>query len=483
MRVLGCRRDLVQMSEAQLRDQVVLEVAVALVTQQHNALLYRFHTHLLQLQDAFHSATRSVRDEFDVCSSVFVAMPQADGAADAALIEQRMSQAIDHYKAVAEQEIRHFNEDTFLIQQQFKDDAFRASADWRAAERKRQDDFAAAMVLARREVAATCYMMKAEQAQSQTEVSALAHLRSALDQALVELNKLRAESELARTKLEVELLDTSRRHESERAEWHAALRAERDAATRQLKELVAETDAARRQHLAELSDAASNAAGTVDAARAELARISSLHSEAQREADEARREAAELQKRHANERLDMQKTIAGLEYENEKLRLLLDAERSETSHSSLELRRNLEARKNAEVEEFKRRLIGSLANPTNSASPRSITAGGDSSSPPMSTRRELGGTVGGLSPNDRGASSLSARGPSQSLLPPHSTLSFSPRSMSHLGTQTASAGLANSPSALRGGSVDTMNSMRSPSDTFVRLQQLSASWKDRLATL
>jgi hypothetical protein len=429
-----------------MADEVLLHVAATLIAQQYSIVLAEMHEHLLALQDTFHEGFLLRRNEFELSCSMAAPMLPVSTAVGQSLAT-KLEQLLAHYKATADTEVRHFHDSCFEISQSMKEDAFRARAEFRASERQRQDELAAAQQLARREVSATVALLKTEQAQSATEVTAMQALRKALEMSTSELTRLRAEAETVRATADAELLKMRKVYDEERAAAREALRRERDDASAQIRALLEDNDRQRRQHIAELSEFNSTSNATLQRLRTDLHAALSQIETAQRITDETKRAGTDQQRAWAHERLELSKTIATLEYENERMKLLVEAERSQSVGAASDIRKVLEIRKNVEIEDFKRRLITSL---------------GAAGSPP----RGLGASLGTHA----------------ALEQDHST-SGSPR-----GAQIDALALRHaSPASTARGSHSprgpSATSARSPSDTFVRLQHLSSSWKDRLATI
>lgn len=438
------------------QQQVVLEVAAQLMAQQWGHILYQFHVHVAGLEDVFFQAQEAHWEEFNL-SCALAAPTIPIGATEGQTMEAKLMQVIDHYRTTCEGEIMRFNDASFRMQQDLSTTLYSLQADAKAAERKRADELVAAQQLARREVAATVALVKTEQAQSATEVSAMQRLQDAVADLTADRAALQDEVQTLRADNHARLAELRKEMEVERAEHRTAVEAERDSVKAQIKRVMCEADKNRQAHMEELAAANVQHGEVVDRLRAELATYRNQAEQAQREADEAHRQRLEERRVSANERLELNKTIAALEFDNERLRLMVDTERNESSTSAIELRRSLEARKTAEVEDFKRRLISAVSNPASPSGGALGSARTQTDSAPTSYRGPSPGMPASPPRTHRGASTGSA---------------FSPPSL-HMRAST-------SPTYRASSTMDVADSSRSPSATFVRLQALSAQWKDRI---
>lgn len=460
------------------QQQLVLEVAAGLLAQQHAVVLQQYHEHVLQLIDLFHDAFVARRNEFELaCTMVAPTIPI--GTTAGLDMAQKLDQVIDHYRSVSEQEVRHFHDECFEIQQLMREGAFKSTAESRAMDRRREDELSAAQELARREVAATLALMKTEQAQSTTEITAMKSLRDALDATSAELTRLRSEIETVRSTADLEMSRLRENYDAERAHARESLRLERDETTRQIRKILDDADNARKQHLQELAQSNADANCAIHMLRTDLQSVRAQMELALRAADESSRQKADALRTQAQERLELTKTITTLEFENERLKAAIETERSQSVAAGTDLRRALEIRKNVEVEDFKRRLIGSL----------SPHAAGSNGSPKHGTATNAAGRSPTVSSyNARAASGLgfgaSPRQPSEaSLHSPYPSqrggggMSASDHQFQQQHQQRGAS--PRGPSALD----STSAGLRSPSDTFVRLQHLSTQWKDRMSSM
>ena len=233
--------------------------------------------------------------------------------------------------------------------------------------------------------------------------------------------------------------------------------------------MLAQADKERTAHSLELTQLHSRHATALERLRSELQERSAELAASQEECDHLRRKELDSGKQTALEKLDLRKRITELECENDRLKAVLiqQSQRSEAEKEVFEFSTSL--RKSQELEDFKKRLAmsgGSFGSQPYSARGVAPDSARSPSMPNTARGASPRASVPGMEPTH-----LSVNSPlspmRESVIPPY-------RAASTMSTpRTGSVGREASPSVL--------SSLRSPSETYLRLQNISSSWKDRLA--
>ena len=438
---------------------------MGLLRQQYDSICSHFSQHVLHLHDLFSEGVKTREDEFDLAASLAApAMPLAP--ASVRNTEDKFNMIFNQFTSMAEAEIQRFVSDSFAIKHELEAVVMKAEAATKQAERRRYDEFVHATNLCRREVSATVALLKSEQAQSATEVSGMNALRSSLDEVVKELDVVRAkaarqqaEQHVAAVKQRTELL-----HELETQ--RQAFETERTEVAERIRMLITSHGVTQSKYSMELAKLAQDSADRVSELHSRITNLQSELESATSENSRLQNEMSRRERDHGFETLNLKRQIGSLELDNERMRLVLESEREQHSFATHDVRVVLDARRNVEVEQFKRRLIESVS-----------TGGGAGHQPGVSLS---------LTPSERGASAVRSVGAMDTFASPNAARGQLAAASSASLTFGSPLESSRSPGMLLGFSPQRQAdaqpaASRGPSDAYLRLQNLAASWKDRLS--
>ncbi len=446
---------------------------MGLMRQQYDHACLQLSNHILALQDLYFTGFATRTTEFEL-SAQLVAPTMPASPIHARRAEEKLDFLIDQYTQSADAEIQRFYSDSIALRRDLDSILVKAEQDAKANERRRFDEFVQATTLCRREVSAAVALVKSEQAHSQTEVSAMSALKASLEEVSKELDAVRARSEKALAEAHVSHVKQRSELIKELEQQRAAFELERNEVSEQMRALINQQGALQAKYAKELSALAQEGADRMADTSERMTRLQSDLNTANAELLALKSELARRDRDSGMETLQLRKTIGSLELENERLKLALDSERDQHSFATEDVRRAVDARRNAEVEQFKRRLIDSVSvgsagsphhhlgsstvvSPGGPFSPHRTSASFQQQQQPLSSSR----IRASLPRDDRSASQLAEEYRHDAASPKHH----------HRADDVVAAA---------GGSPFVNN--HQPSDAYLRLQSLASSWKDRLAT-
>ena len=456
---------------------VTMEVVSIMLAQQYDHIFYRFHQHVMLLEDLFFSAERSVLMLYDV-SSKLVAGVVPFSILEAEAAQSRFVKLVKGFEKTSSEELSTFQKETGELRVVLQQIIAKCEQEAAEQERKRQDEFSSLQTVCRREVSAFIATIRAETANSGLEVEAIQTLQAVLSQKIAEIDALRNT-----------LCEMTSTRESERAAHRADLEREREAARSllhtersqmdtRLHELMLDAEKMRASHADELAELYGRGNGSMAKLRSDFStRLLELDS-AREALDKAHAENARERKAHQEEKNRLVKLVSDMEVAYESLKLENASIQADAQLQVLGYENFSETRKLIELQQFKKKVAAQATNPS------ATTSGGGANSP--TTRGFSAAADGGFRPSSSSTSS-------QQLRYNYATASSSAAGARGSSPVSTLTNLVSSPppyrDSSRSGTTATDRSrspngipLRSPSDTFVRLSTLTGALRDTVAS-
>lgn len=478
-------KELTKQQQQQPQDPalVAMEVASIVMAQQYSAIFQRFHQHLLLLEDFFFSAERTIITTYEL-STKLVAGVIPFSVLEAEVAQSRFVKLVKAFEKASSEELSTFQKETGDLRVMLQQIIAKGEQTLAAEERKRKDDFNTLQNVCRREVSAFIATIRSDNASTGLEVEAIQSLQAVLATKVAENDALRTS-----------LFDMTSSRESERALHRAELDREREAnrtalhedrsvTTTRLHELMLDTDKMRAMHAEEIAELYARSNLNMTRLRSDFS-TRMVEIDTLREAlDKAQQDSAREKRLHQEEKNKLLKLMSDLECAHESLKLEVATAHSDAQLHVLNYENFAESRKLMELQQFKKRVAVAAG-----ASQPSSSVGDASRS--FSLLQQQGGGGGA-------STQASHYSPRSTTL--HASRGLSASSSFAVAADVAAAGttlgmIAASPPPYRdvslqrySPSVATDRSrspngipLRSPSETFLRLSNLSGSLKDSLA--
>ena len=478
---------------------VALHMATLLVAEQYEAQLSAYNSHISTLQDCYWEEQAERWNFFDLSCRLTTPMVPL-GAEQTNSMAEKSEKLLQQYSASLEAEVAEFRIDSEVVRTELANVVAKAEAQLRTEAQKHQDEFFATSMLCRREVSSTVAMLKSEYSVQQATKGGMDGLQRALDIATGELELLRSRYDAVTNEQGETLAQLRGQLQAEREKNRSTVATERDELADRIRGVLAQSEAERTSHLTEMTTLHSNHMTAVERMRVHLEERTAEVDAGRAEAEECRHENLNLVKAHTLEKVELQKLLTELQCENARLKATLSSQTTENQLELESLEFHVHQRKQQEVEEFKRRLVmqgtGGAAGgggyrsgssmsevgqqPTRANGDTFFSAKSRSGSLPYSARgaspNAANSTNMGYDPSLIGATSpLSPRAQqqaTQNILAPY-------RAASTMSTPRSNAG---STTGARESSASITANLRSPSETYLKLQNISSSWRDRLAS-
>jgi hypothetical protein len=453
--------------------RVAMEVASIVLSQQYDHLFQHFHQHVLLLEDFYFSAERTVITTFEL-SSKLVAGVIPFSVLESEAAQTRFVKLVKAFEKASSEELAMFQKETGELRVVLQQILTKAEQTQAAEERKRKDEFNTLQTVCRREVAAFIGTIRAETAVSGLEVEAIQSLQAVLGTKVAENEALRTTLCEMTSARESERATHRAEMEREREANRNALHEDRSATTKRLHELMLDAEKMRAMHAEEIAEIYSRGNATMTRLRSEFSsRLVEL--DTLREAlDKATEDNARERRLHQEEKNKLLKMLAELECAHEGLKLEVSAAHSDAQLQVLSYENFAESRKLFELQQFKKKVAqqASTSHFSTSASAAAMMERSASVTAPQSySPRSLRGisVVSGV-PTSASVEPASATvlGGLASSPPPYRDVSR------HTGpsSSVASADRSRSPNGIP---------LRSPSETYLRLSNLSGSLRDSVA--
>lgn len=441
-----------------------VDAAVQLASSYREALL-KFSDHLLVLEDIFFFEDRRHEDLFVYCiRHLNPLLPLSSLEQEAA--KSRFVHLLKAFEETVQTELRSFYEESEAVRTMYRDLIAKEQQRWAHAEMARQDEFIALSQLCRREVAAVVAHVKAVALQTTTELDAFHALQETLEAKQAEIDALRkSASSLVKA------------HENERRQWLDDVSRERDAArsliladraqvTAQLQQQVSIAEDERFRLHDEMLHMETKHVQQLDSLRHRLQQQQEEQEALRGKLDQASLEHSKSLREAADEKNTLLKKITDLEIRCETLKRESQEARNEARLQQLDHEQATETRKMLEIQSFKRKLADTTAMLCNST-----ISGSTPAHAPLSARN---GSVPFSSNNDRCSRSSTI----------HADIANSPPSYRELSYNSVLKSAASPVTSSRAKSPSTTAStiqVRSPSDTFLRLANITRGQAESLS--
>lgn len=366
-------------SHTQSEDSVALAAAIER-GQQYRADLQRFSDHLSILEDLFFFDDRRHADLFNLsCRLLAPVVPFSDLEQEAA--QNRFVRLVKSFEESCQEEFARFEEETEEVRKLYRSLISAEERRWNEKEAQRQDSFAALSQLCRREVSALVARVRADTAQSTTEIEAMEVLKVSLEAKCNEVDALRAH---------VQQLVLS--HEADRKQWLDDIAKERDTSralvqegrekfTQQLQTQIKQAEIDRTSYHDELTQQHKSYSDQIAAMRHKLVEQQSESEKLRRKMDEVSIEHGRELRFHAEEKNRLTRMITDLEISYETLKRNIHEVETDAKLNQMNLEHMTETKKLLEIQSFKKRLAdtttllasGARASPSTFSSPRGTT--------------------------------------------------------------------------------------------------------------
>lgn len=451
-------------AESNRNDESSSLIAAVEWAQQCRRDAQRFSDHLLVLEDIFFFEDRRHEDLFLLsCRLLAPVVPFSELEQEAA--QNRFVRLVKNFEQTCQDELRRFDEETEEVRKLYRALISAEERRWSEKESQRQDEFAALCQICRREVNAVVARVRADTAQSTTEIDAMETLKVSLAAKCAEVETLR---------LHIQQLVQS--HELERKKWledisrerHSArelVQADREAFTEQLHAQIKQAEEGRAAHHEELLRQHKKYTEQMDIIRSRLVEQQDESDKLRRRMDEVSVEHSRELRFHAEEKNRLNRMITDLEISYETLKRNLQEVDTNAQLNQMNLEHMSETKKLLEIQSFKRRL----ADTTKLLAANSRVSTSEFSSPRTATPRSYyGGDAAAASPGGVAsyrAMSIASTETAGSVPPPYRESSTSV--LKSISSPSSYRDRSKSP----GGS--SAAQLQRPSDTFVRLSNLS----------
>jgi hypothetical protein len=460
-----------------MQQEVALQMAAMLLQEQYDYTFSVFNQHLLDLEDLYFDGLHQQWSLFDLSCALGAPLVPL-GSEQKNSLEEKMENLLHRFEERSGEELKRLQQDADDAKIQFSVLLAKAEAQAKQDSQRRQDEVFAVSTLCRREVSSTVALLKSEYSHAHSNAQSLESLQRALDRTMKELDSTRARYD-AVTQEQAETISKLREElQKARESARQTVSVERDEVSDRIRSVLVQADNERNRHLAELAQLHSNHASALEKLRSQLEERTVELELSRQEVDRLREKELLEQKNNSAERLELKKRVTELEMENERIRRVLVTHSQSHQFEKEALEFDMNQRKMREVEDFKKKLVygggvvaagaGNGIAAASSGTPRDGFSGRRSSSLNQNSAASYNRAG---SPNaDVGLlDNVNLNGPSP----------MSPRAM-YRAPSTSTTPRGSSVNG-REASPSVLASLRSPSDTYLRLQNISSSWKDRLA--
>lgn len=446
------------------------EDVIALAAAVERAVLFqrdiqRFSDHLLLLEDLFFFESRRHSDFYHLsCRLLAPVAPFSDLEQEAA--QNRFVRLVKNFEQTCQEELIRFEEETEEVRKLYRSLISAEERRWSEKETQRQDAFSALSQLCRREVSALVARVRADTAQSTTEIEAMETLKVSLEAKCSEVDALRAHLQQLVLSHEVDrkswLDDIARERDTSRSLVHE----DREKFTQQLQTQIKAAENDRAAYHEELNQQHKNYSDQIAAMRHKLIEQQSESEKLRRKMDEISIEHGRELRFHAEEKNRLSRMITDLEISYETLKRNIHEVETDAKLNQMNLEHMTETKKLLEIQSFKKRLAdtttllaaGARASPSTFSSPRGATT-------PRFTHVDAAASSPGVGHYRN--SSVATASDTSSVPPPYRESSVS--ILKSLSSPNAYRERSKSPN----GAASVASHLQRPSDTYVRLANLN----------
>jgi hypothetical protein len=425
----------------------------------------RFSDHVLLLEDLFFFEDRRHSDLYHFsCRLLAPVIPFSDLEQEAA--QNRFVRLMKNFEQTRHDELVRFEEETEEVRKLYRSLISAEERRWNEKEAQRQDAFSALSQLCRREVSALVARVRADTAQSTTEIEAMETLKISLEAKCSEVDALRAHVHQLVLSHEIDrkswLDDIAKERETSRS----LVQEDREKFTQQLQTQIKAAETDRAAYHDELTQQHKNYSDQISAMRHKLMEQQEESEKLRRKMDEVSIEHGRELRFHAEEKNRLSRMITDLEISYETLKRNIHEVETDAKLNQMNLEHMTETKKLLEIQSFKKRLAdtttllaaGARASPSTFSSPRGTTtpryahADPSASSPGVAAYRNI---------------SVAAASDTSSVPPPYREASVS--ILKSLSSPNAYRDRSKSPN----GTASAASQLQRPSDTYVRLSNLN----------
>ncbi|ORC91692.1 uncharacterized protein TM35_000052880 [Trypanosoma theileri] len=383
---------------SQQREDVVLEIATMLLTEQHSQILQRYHNHVLFLQDAFFSAEQQKQESFDLACTFLllpVATPSSLTSAQIEEFEQRWQCLVRMFETTCQDEIKLFRSDGDALKQQMNQIIAVSGEKWKKAERRRQDDFMEMSIACQKEVAAITAELQSGVLRYFQDSRMSTVLEEALRAKVDEMRELNSQlEELTELRLK-DFTEHQKTLQEEREKYRQRFISVQQETSKTVEELTIEIEERQKQYMREVREMQ----------RQHTSRLEVLEKQLEDE-----REEREAERKHHTEEMDRYRsTVKKLEEERTQLtqgtvelqtqidewRRRYSERDSQAKMELIEYQTLAEALRVEEAQEFRKQLVGAVRRGVTS----SVAAlASIATSPPATTTAMSGHSNNSISP-------------------------------------------------------------------------------------
>jgi len=437
---------------------LAVEAAVNLRAQQHNQWLNKYHRHTLLLEDMFCTAIRAGSIEYDLSAELMRAVGATSSTVAVEGAQSRFTKLNTVVEESAAELLQSLNESCNSLRAHLQEVIANAARDYQAKDRARANTLIEVTSVCRREVSAFIGMIKSEHICTDLEVQSLSSLQQALATKAGQVQTLRRQLDEVNAQRENERLKFRTELDDERTKARQTLHDERMALSSKLNDAMQTMDNERSKQASEVAALCDKHLKTVATLRSQL-NERTLEAESLRDdVDRARAEVQREQRQSLEERNRLLQTISKSEMQLEALKGDVQAAKADSTVAAFQYEHFVETRKLVELDYFKRKIAESasstFAYPSGALNPTTNTVA-------------------------TGAQSFSTRSRTPALdSQPHASASVLAQLSASPAPFRSSSSLA-----LAGNETRTPRgvSLRSPSDTFVKLSSISNTLRDQLA--